>query len=99
MGQERKSCKVRWSIRVNSALAPAHAVRRTSSAPLLAGPATPAASLPALSRRGDLLPAAGTIRAARDHPLLGRWRIVEMALWDSDFLDLVEPADVSFDAR
>jgi hypothetical protein len=81
-------------------LVPDHdAVRRTSSAPLLAGPATPAASLPALSRRGDLLPAAGTIRAARDHPLLGRWRIVEMALWDSDFLDLVEPADVSFDAR
>jgi len=37
--------------------------------------------------------------AARDHPLLGRWRIVEMALWDSDFLDLVEPAYIRFDAQ
>jgi hypothetical protein len=25
---------------------------------------------------------------SRDHPLLGMWRIVEMELWDSDFLDL-----------
>ena len=36
---------------------------------------------------------------ARDHPLLGKWRIVEMALWDSDFLDLVEPAYIRFDAQ
>ncbi len=34
-----------------------------------------------------------------DHPLLGKWRIVEMELWDSDFLDLVEPAYISFDAQ
>ena len=34
-----------------------------------------------------------------DHPLLGKWRIVEMELWDSDFLDLVEPAYIRFDAR
>jgi len=25
-------------------------------------------------------------------PLIGRWRIVEMDLWDPDALDLVEPA-------
>ena len=37
--------------------------------------------------------------AARNHPLLGKWRIVEMELWDSDFLDLVEPAYISFDAQ
>src|SRR5690242_18629713 len=37
--------------------------------------------------------------AARDHPLLGKWRIVETALWDSDFLDLVEPAYIRFDAQ
>src|SRR3954451_23092703 len=37
--------------------------------------------------------------AARDHPLLGKWRIIEMALWDSDFLDLVEPAYIRFDAQ
>lgn len=26
----------------------------------------------------------------------GRWRIVEMDAWDSDFLDLVEPASLTF---
>jgi len=31
------------------------------------------------------------------HPLLGKWRIVEMELWDADFLDLVEPAYILFD--
>jgi hypothetical protein len=36
---------------------------------------------------------------ARNHPLLGRWRIVETELWDSDFLDLVGPAYISFDAQ
>lgn len=35
----------------------------------------------------------------RDHPLLGRWRIVEMELWDADFLDLVEPAYITFDQQ
>jgi hypothetical protein len=32
---------------------------------------------------------------AHDHPLLGKWRIIEMELWDSDFLDLVEPQGCS----
>jgi hypothetical protein len=41
---------------------------------------------------GDLMP-------AHDHPLLGKWRIVEMALWDADFLDLVEPAYIVFDRQ
>ena len=36
---------------------------------------------------------------AHDHPLLGKWRIVEMALWDADFLDLVEPAYIAFDRQ
>jgi hypothetical protein len=36
---------------------------------------------------------------AHDHPLLGKWRIIEMELWDSDFLDLVEPAYISVDAQ
>ena len=35
---------------------------------------------------------------ARKNPLLGKWRIVEMELWDTDFLDLVEPAYVAFRA-
>ena len=28
--------------------------------------------------------------------LLGRWRIVEADLWDHEYLDLVEPAYISF---
>jgi hypothetical protein len=31
-----------------------------------------------------------------DHALLGRWRIVEADLWDRDYLDLVQPAYISF---
>jgi hypothetical protein len=33
-----------------------------------------------------------------DHPLLGKWRIVEADIWDEDYLDLVEPAYISFTA-
>ena len=29
--------------------------------------------------------------------LIGRWRIVEADLWDRDYLDLVEPAYMTFD--
>ena len=36
---------------------------------------------------------------AHDHPLLGKWRIVEMALWDADFLDMLEPAYIAFDRQ
>jgi hypothetical protein len=36
---------------------------------------------------------------AHNHPLLGKWRIVEMELWDSDFLDLIEPAYIEFDRQ
>ena len=32
----------------------------------------------------------------RDHPLPGKWRIVEADLWDGDYLDLVEPAYIAF---
>jgi hypothetical protein len=31
-------------------------------------------------------------------PLIGRWRITKMALWDKDFLDMVEPAYILFQA-
>jgi hypothetical protein len=27
----------------------------------------------------------------------GRWRIVEMDVWDNDYLDLVEPAHITFE--
>ena len=31
--------------------------------------------------------------------LLGRWRIVESDLWDAEYLDLVAPAEISFDVN
>src|SRR3954463_11251148 len=37
--------------------------------------------------------------AARDHPLLGKWRSVATALGGSDLPDLVEPAYIRFDAQ
>ena len=36
---------------------------------------------------------------ARKSPLLGKWRIVQMELWDTAFLDLVEPAHIAFEAK
>lgn len=36
--------------------------------------------------------------AAAD-PLTGKWRIVEMALWDNDFVDMIEPAFLTFDDK
>lgn len=32
-------------------------------------------------------------------PLKGRWRIVEMVLWDRDFLAMMEPAYIGFDGK
>jgi hypothetical protein len=31
--------------------------------------------------------------------LTGRWRITKMALWDKDFLDMMEPAYIAFDDK
>jgi hypothetical protein len=31
--------------------------------------------------------------------LNGKWRIVAMALWDNDFLDMMEPAYIAFDGK
>ncbi len=36
--------------------------------------------------------------AIRDHPLIGKWRIVEADLWDCDHLDLVAPASITIRA-
>jgi prevent-host-death family protein len=33
------------------------------------------------------------------HPLLGKWRIVEMELWDRNYLDMEEPAYIAFNER
>ena len=32
-------------------------------------------------------------------PVLGRWRIVEMELWDEDAIDLLGPAHIEFDGN
>jgi hypothetical protein len=29
----------------------------------------------------------------------GKWRLMSMAMWDKDFLDMIEPAHISFDAQ
>jgi hypothetical protein len=31
--------------------------------------------------------------------LSGKWRIVEMEMWDRDFLDMLEPAYIVFDGK
>ena len=36
------------------------------------------------------------MNAAKDCELIGRWRIVEADLWERDYLDLVEPAYMTF---
>ena len=36
---------------------------------------------------------------SRKNPLLGRWRITEMELWDTDFVDMLEPAYITFEAK
>ena len=36
---------------------------------------------------------------ARKSALLGKWRIVGMELWDTDFVDMLEPAHITFDAK
>ena len=34
-----------------------------------------------------------------DCALIGKWRIIEADLWDHDYLDLVEPAHITFDGN
>ena len=34
-----------------------------------------------------------------DCALIGKWRIIEADLWDRDYLDLVEPANIMFDGN
>jgi hypothetical protein len=34
----------------------------------------------------------------RRKSLVGRWRIVETDLWDNDYLDMLEPAHITFQA-
>ena len=34
-----------------------------------------------------------------DHPLLGKWRITTMELWDAAFIDLLGPGYIRFDTE
>jgi hypothetical protein len=36
--------------------------------------------------------------SAKGHPLLGKWRITGMELWDAEFIDLLGPGYIRFDA-
>lgn len=39
------------------------------------------------------------MRSWKDHPLVGRWRIVKADLWDNDHLDLCGPATIVIKAN
>ncbi|PZR09182.1 MAG: hypothetical protein DI532_20505 [Azospirillum brasilense] len=36
--------------------------------------------------------------STKGHPLLGKWRITSMELWDAEFIDLLGPGYIQFDA-
>jgi hypothetical protein len=42
--------------------------------------------------------AAERLMTAGRNPLIGRWRITSMELWDTDFIDMLEPGFIRFDA-
>ena len=35
----------------------------------------------------------------RRGPVFGKWRIVEMEMWDTEFVDMLEPAYIAFEAK
>lgn len=37
--------------------------------------------------------------AATEHPMIGKWQITSMELWETDFIDLLGPGYIQFDAR
>ena len=39
------------------------------------------------------------MRRGAKSALIGKWRIIEMELWDSDYLDMVEPDYIQFQAN
>ena len=39
------------------------------------------------------------MRRGAKSALIGKWRIIEMGLWDKDYLDMVEPAYIQFQAN
>jgi transposase len=49
-----------------------------------------------LQSRTNTQAAGGDMRRGAKSALIGKWRIVEMALWDNDYLDMLEPAYIQF---
>ena len=39
------------------------------------------------------------MRRGAKSALIGKWRIIEMGLWDNDYLDMVEPAYIQLQAN
>ncbi len=64
---------------------------------LAAAPESP----PAGPRSETPANAAGGFRSVdpKSHPLIGKWRIVEMDMWDRAYIDLVEPGYIAFGPR
>src|SRR5258705_530189 len=54
---------------------------------------------PGLQSRANTQAPGGHMRRGAKSALIGKWRIIEMALWDSDYLDMVEPAYIQFQAN
>src|SRR5258708_16594080 len=51
---------------------------------------------PGLQSRANTQASGGHMRRSAKSALIGKWRIIEMGLWDNDYLDMVEPAYIQF---
>src|SRR5260370_857505 len=54
---------------------------------------------PGLQSRANTQASGGHMRRSAKSALIGKWRIIEMGLWDNDYLDMVEPAYIQFQAN
>src|SRR5258708_17894147 len=54
---------------------------------------------PGLQSRANSQASGGHMRRSAKSALIGKWRIIEMGLWDNDYLDMVEPAYIQFQAN
>jgi hypothetical protein len=56
-------------------------------------------SLPACAQSPRLNARSRSADMTKAATLKGKWRIVEMEMWDKDFLDMMEPAYIAFDGK
>jgi transposase len=54
---------------------------------------------PGLQSRANTQASGGHMRRGAKSALIGKWRIIEMGLWDNDYLDMVEAAYIQFKAN